>query len=574
MIGFNALKKHLKGAATSGKVTKIALVGDSPTQFLATALKAYSVLMGNTIELYDADIDQVDRQILISGSDVYAFQPDFIIVFESVWHLREKFYDSPNDIKQQFAKDFTERIRGLSESVSAISPAKLIYLNLPHIADTVFANFAAKTNISFGSQLSRINTGIIDVAQSTDNLFIVDTAALISTMGLDQIQPRNMYIQNGLLYEPDFFVHIAKHIYDVIAAIQGRFHKCLILDLDNTTWGGIIGDDGIEGIQIGDLGAGKAFTELQAWAKQLKNRGIILAICSKNSEDIAKEPFEHHPDMVLRLADIAVFVANWETKVDNIKHIQSILNIGFDSMVFLDDNPFERKIVREAIPEITVPELPVDPAEYMPYIASLNLFETASHSEGDESRTLQYQEDAKRVSLKKSFVDEAAFLESLLMVSHVEPFNPFNRPRVAQLTQRSNQFNLRTIRYTEEEVTKLAADPNYVTLTYTLEDSIGDNGLIAILVLHKKGGKTLFIDTWLMSCRVLKRGMENFTLNHIVAIASELGYHTIVGEYIPTKKNGIVKNHYESLGFTEQDGLWVLDVKSFDKLATKINLKA
>jgi FkbH-like protein len=287
---------------------------------------------------------------------------------------------------------------------------------------------------------------------------------------------------------------LAKNLHDTIQAITGTFKKCLILDLDNTMWGGIIGDDGMEGIQIGDLGIGKAFVEFQLWIKELKYRGIIIAVCSNNTEEIAKEPFISHPDMALKLEDIAVFVANWENKVDNIRHIQSILNIGFDSMVFLDDNPFEREMVKKGIPELTVPSLPEDPAEYLIYLRSLNLFETASFTDEDKVRTRQYQEEAKREILQKSFANEEEFLKNLGMVSEVKAFDKFTIPRIAQLSQRSNQFNLRTIRYTEEEVRSIANSKDYFTLSLTLDDIYGNYGLIGYVVLRRMNNKSLFID--------------------------------------------------------------------------------
>ena len=225
----------------------------------------------------------------------------------------------------------------------------------------------------------------------------------------------NIYVSTEMVLSVDAVPYVAGRVMDIICACKGQFKKCLILDLDNTLWGGVIGDDGLEGIQLGHgLGIGKAFTEFQMWVKKLRQRGIIICIASKNDEDKAKEPFQKHPDMVLTLDDIAVFKANWETKVDNIRTIQSILNISFDSMVFLDDNPFERNMVRENIPGITVPELPEDPAEYLEYLYSLNLFETANYSSEDKDRTKQYQVEAKRVSLKKAFGSEADFLRSAL----------------------------------------------------------------------------------------------------------------------------------------------------------------
>jgi FkbH-like protein len=272
--------------------------------------------------------------------------------------------------------------------------------------------------------------------------------------------------------------------------------------------------------------------------------------------------------MLLKLEDIAVFQANWETKVDNIRTIQRILNIGFDSMVFLDDNPFERAIVRENIPGITVPELPEDPALYLEYLYSLNLFETASYSDGDKDRTKQYQVEAQRVQLAKTFDNEEAFLRSLEMLSTVSGFTKFNTPRVAQLTQRSNQFNLRTIRYTEGDVEAMAVNPKVIDLSFTLEDKFGDNGLIAVVIMKRQDNETLFVDTWFMSCRVLKRGMENFTLNTMVEKAKAQGYKYIIGEYLPTPKNKMVEEHYLHLGFTPvadaPTAQYILNVETYE----------
>ena len=348
--------------------------------------------------------------------------------------------------------------------------------------------------------------------------------------------------------------------------------------MDNTLWGGVIGDDGLEGIQLGHgLGIGKAFTELQMWIKKLQQRGIIICVASKNDEETAKEPFEKHPDMVLKLSDIAVFQANWETKVDNIRTIQSILNIGFDSMVFLDDNPFERNIVRENIPGITVPELPEDPGEYLEYLYGLNLFETASYSSLDKDRTAQYQVEARRVKLQKTFTNEADFLRSLDMTSVVSGFTRFNTPRVAQLSQRSNQFNLRTIRYTEADIERMATDEDVIDLSFTLEDKFGDNGLIAVVIMKPEDKDTLFVDTWFMSCRVLKRGMENFTLNTMVERAREKEYKRIVGEYLPTPKNKMVAEHYLQLGFKKISGTetaqFELNVDDYEPRECYINIK-
>jgi FkbH-like protein len=289
----------------------------------------------------------------------------------------------------------------------------------------------------------------------------------------------------------------------------------------------------------------------------------MLAICSKNDEKIAKVPFEKHPDMVLSLDDIAIFVANWDSKVDNIKKIKTFLNIGYDAIVFVDDNPYERGVVKHHLPEITVPDLPEDPADYLSFLCGLNLFETTSYTQDDRKRTAYFQQELKRELIQSSFTDEKEYLKSLAMTCEIHPFSTFNFPRAAQLLQRSNQFNLRTIRYTEENLQSFAASDEFLTWTFSVADQFGSYGLIS-LVIGRLQGDELFIDTWVMSCRVLKRGVENLALNEIVEGARKLGAQRIRGEYIPTPKNELVKEHYRNLGFTETDnGQWILDVVSY-----------
>lgn len=413
----------------------------------------------------------------------------------------------------------------------------------------------------------------MNFAENIGNFYVCDLSSVQNRVGRNTMFQPSIYINTEMVLSIEVLPEVAARTMSLVAALNGKLKKCLILDLDNTTWGGIIGDDGIENIQVGSLGIGKAFTELQHWAKKLKNRGVILCVCSKNTEHIAKEPFEKHPDMVLRLDDIAVFVANWENKADNIIHIQQVLNIGFDSMVFLDDNPFERNLVRENIPGITVPELPEDPAEYLEYLYCLNLFETVSFSGNDSERTKQYQVEAQRMAVQKSFVNEDDFLQSLQMTSEVQDFSKFNTPRVSQLSQRSNQFNLRTVRYTEGDIEAIGKSDTYKTFSFTLEDKFGDNGLISAIILKKENDSALFIDTWFMSCRVLKRGMEDFILNTIMDYALEHRYSQVKGEYIATSKNEMVQYLFKNLGFSEMGGYWIMDTANYSKRKTFIQKK-
>ena len=577
MLEFSVLKKLLKTDRAAMSPIRLSLIGDTATQFLATAIKGMGVERGYNIDLFEAEYNQVERQFMDPTSDLYEFDADIIVVFQSTHKLGEHHSMLPAEQQIALADDRLGFIASICEN-PLLANKKIIYFNYPEIEDTVFGSYANKVASSFSYQIRKLNYELMNLAQQYPNLFICDIAGLQNKLGRDVMFTTNVYVSTEMVLSIESLPYVASRVMDIVCAIKGQFKKCLILDLDNTMWGGVIGDDGLEGIQLGHgLGIGKAFTEFQMWIKKLKQRGIIICVASKNNEETAKEPFEKHPDMILRLDDIAVFLANWETKVDNIRTIQSILNIGFDSMVFLDDNPFERNMVRENIPGITVPELPEDPGDYLEHLYSLNLFETASYSNADKDRTKQYQVEAKRVSLSKTFTNEADFLKSLNMVSIVTGFTKFNTPRVAQLSQRSTQFNLRTIRYTEADITTMAENPDIIDLSFTLEDKFGDNGLIAVVIMKKQDNDTLFVDTWFMSCRVLKRGMENFTLNTMVERAQKAGYKKIIGEFLPTPKNKMVENHYVNLGFTQMEGTataqYELDINCFQPRECYIEAK-
>jgi len=570
---FNHLKKNLKKDYTGLKKIKVSLLSDTASQLLVQSIRGYGYEYSYDLDIFEADFNQIDRQIMDYSSELYEHEADITIIYESSHKLLSKFNKMPADQKKDFAENHIEHLDMLIKTLSAKLKTKIIYLNLAEINDTVYGNYANKLNNSFVFQQRKFNYLLMEKAAETPELFICDLSAIQSLYGKKQLFSPSIYINTEMVLSIDILPKVAHGILSIVAAMNGRMNKCIILDLDNTTWGGIIGDDGIENIQVGTLGIGKAFTELQYWVKSLQQRGIIIAVCSKNTESVAKEPFEKHPDMVLRLDDIAVFVANWENKADNIRQIQSILNIGFDSMVFLDDNPFERNIVRDNIPGICVPELPQDPAEYLQYLYSLNLFETIAVSNEDAERTKLYQTESKRVIQQQKFTNEDDFLKDLNMLSIVEPFNKFNTPRVAQLSQRSNQFNLRTVRYTDADIEALATDNDFYTFSFTLEDKFGDNGLICVIILKKENDTTLFIDTWFMSCRVLKRGMEHFVLNTIANFAKDNGFSIVKGEYIPTAKNEMVKDHYKNLGFEESGNFWTLNASDYINKKCFINKK-
>lgn len=571
MKDFLNLRANLKKDYSTFPKVKVAILGDTSTQFLKQMLYAYGFEIQVDFEIYEADYNQIDLQVFNPDSDFYRFNPQFAIVFNSYHKLFNKFYGLDFEKRKDFADYYLQHSEEIYRMITEKTGAKVIFLNLFEYNDMIFGNFSNKLNTSFIYQIKKINLGLMDLGSKLKNMFILDLNFLQSFNGFKTTFDSRLYINSDVAFSLDFLPLVVKNLSDIILSILGVFKKCVILDLDNTLWGGVIGDDGLDKIQLGSLGVGKAFSEFQLWLKQLKERGIILAICSKNEEDIAKEPFEKHPEMILRLEDISIFVANWNNKVDNLKYIQNVLNVGFDSMVFIDDNPIERELVKSYIPEISVPELPEDPSDYLYYLQSLNLFETASFSGEDAYRTKLYREEASRKVDEISFKNYEEFLRSLNMRCEVKPFDEFNSPRVAQLTQRSNQFNLRTVRYTEAEILNISKSTEHLTFAFSLSDKYGDYGLVSIIILEIND-TTLFIDSFIMSCRVLKRTLENFILNHLHEAAIKLEAKRIVGEYIPTKKNVIVKNLYDELGFIQNDKLWELDIQNYEKRNSAILL--
>lgn len=548
-ITFQQLKKLSKTDASSLPQYSLAVLGDCATQHLATALRGYGVSVGIRLNVFDADYDQIDAQVMAPDSELYRFAPQGVLLQMCTEKLQEAFYDRPPEARASFAEDTYARIRQIWSRIGSRIPATVLQCNFPLIDDGVFGQFGNKTEQSFLFQQRKLNYLLMQGCQEAKNTFLIDLDALQTALGRSTFADPKLYYVAKMPISLAALPAAAKLVVDVVRSLQGAVKKCLVLDLDNTLWGGVIGDDGLSGIQIGELGTGHAFSDFQKWLKELKNRGILLTVCSKNNEDTAKEPFEKHPEMVLRLEDFSMFVANWEDKARNIRTIQQALNIGMDSMVFLDDNPFERELVRTMIPEITVPELPEDPALYLQYLRGLDLFETASYSREDAGRTEQYREKAQRAAFEAAFQSYDDYLEALQMRASAAAFDPFHYPRIAQLTQRSNQFNLRTVRYTEAEIEALAQDDSRIGLYFTLKDKFGDHGLISVVVLEKQPEDTLFISEWLMSCRVLKRGMEEFIVDKILSVAAQQGFRRVVGEYIPTPKNAMVKDLYEQLGF-------------------------
>jgi FkbH-like protein len=568
MWPFIKLRKAAEESLACEKKYRVAILGDTATQLLSTCLRGELYLGNQNAEVFDADYNQILPLSLDSASELYLFHPDYIVLYPSVEVLYSQFQMCDPVKRESFASLEHDKWVNILNSIQSNCKAKIILFNYIERNDMVFGSYALNIPSSFLYQVKKLN--MLMMEETSLGFSLLDINSIATEYGYSNLHTDSIYDLSTLAINTNFLPMVSSRLKDRILSMRGIVYKCIILDLDNTLWGGVIGDDGIEQIQIGELGAGRAFLRFQKWLKELSYRGILLAVCSKNNLETAQEPFLKLKEMALRLEDFSIFVANWNDKASNIRLIQHGLNIGFDSMVFVDDNPFERGLVKSQLPEVLVPDMPKDPSEYVSYLQSLNLFEASSYSAEDRMRTRQYREEARRRTTMEECSSIEEFLTSLHMVSEFSPFQPIYFSRIAQLSQRSNQFNLRTIRYTFEDIERIAKDENYLTMQFSLKDDFGDSGLISFLILRKRES-ALFIDTWIMSCRVLKRTMEEFVINELVKEAEKLKFEKIVGEYIPTKKNSMVKDIYPRMGFaSEGENLYSLEVKKYKKQKTYI----
>jgi FkbH-like protein len=391
------------------------------------------------------------------------------------------------------------------------------------------------------------------VAAAEDGIILLDVARASERDGLDAWFDTGQWLHGKLEIAPQAAPFYGDLVARILAAERGLSKKCLVLDLDNTLWGGVIGDDGLDGIVLGEGSAvGEAHSALQRYAKQLKERGVILAVCSKNDGTVAEAAFREHPEMLLRQSDFGAFVANWHDKAENLKAIAAQLNIGLDSLVFIDDNPVERARIRQSLPMVAVPELPDDVAQYVRCLAEAGYFEALAFTSEDRDRTRLYAENAEREALLGAAQTLNEFLRDLKMSVVCGPFTAVDHNRIVQLINKTNQFNTTTRRYTSEEITDLTSKPGPMTLQFRLIDRIGDNGLVSTMILRPtlNSGDILEIENWVMSCRVFGRQLEFEAMNIAVEAARQRGVKKFVAPYIATSKNTVIAALYSSLGFT------------------------
>jgi FkbH-like protein len=531
-----------------GDAARVAVLGHCTTQYYAAALRGLGKAAGFPISTYEPEYDTAHQTVLDEGSPLYSFRPDFVVFLTAVQALRRVLLSTPPANRGEVADREADDLASLIRRVAQIPGVTVVVNEFVMPYERAWGNLSGRVEGSLPNTVRRVNERLRGIAAETPNLYTVDCDYVASWLGKRAWFDERLWVHSKSFCHPEALPHVAGQAIDIFRAVRGNGVKCVALDLDNVLWGGTVGDDGLDGLRLGDLGDGEAYVEFQLWLRELQARGIILGVCSKNDEDKAREPFRSHSDMVLKEEDISCFIANWNDKAGNLRELAKRLNIGLDSVVFIDDSPFERNLVRELAPEACVPEMPTDPADYVPYLESLNLFETTQFSDEDRKRAEFYRANALRESEQHRFATVDDYLVSLEAEAVVERFDEQHLPRIAQLVQRTNQFNLTTIRHSAEELRGFAKDPAYLPLYATLRDRFGDNGLVSV-VIAKQDGSALDIVTWLMSCRVISRRLEEFVLDHLVHAAKEAGLGEIHGRYVPSKKNGLVARHYEKLGF-------------------------
>jgi FkbH-like protein len=527
----------------------IGLLSNATTQSFAPALIATGLRYGLLLNIVEAEFNQVAQEAF---SSVSAFDGvSLTCVMISLDHRGLPLAACPGNQAQadQVVAESVAYIKTVVEAVQAKTNAQIILQNLAPIRQDFFGSFEARLPGTLPWLINRLNIELDDMA--SNNCFILDIAGLASSVGTSKWHDPTLWNMAKMPFSQRFLPIYAEYVCRILAATQGKSRRCLIMDLDNTLWGGVIGDDGLEGILIGNGDpTAEAHLELQRLILALRARGVVLAVSSKNEEAVARLPFQNHPDMLLKESDIAVFQANWQDKASNIKAIAQTLSLGLESLVFLDDNPAERLQVRQALPEVAVPELPEDPAYYGQTLIAAGYFEALGFFEEDQKRADFYRDNAKRVQSLGQTTDMNAYLKSLAMQITLAPFDALGRARIVQLISKSNQFNLTTRRYSDLQIEAFETDPQIFTRQVRLADTFGDNGMISVIIC-KKHQTQWEIDTWLMSCRVLGRRVEEAVLQDMITHALAAKVETLIGEYRPSDRNIIVQQHYEKLGFTK-----------------------
>lgn len=533
------------------KPVKLAVLGSSTLTHLHAAIRVAGLRRGIWVETYEGDYGQYLQELLDPRSALHAFAPTAVLFAFDAEHATRGVDTSLTAAEAAAAVERAlERITRCWTLAREAFDCPILQQTIVNTMPPLLGSNEHRLPGSPWHAVERVNS-LLREAADAERVDLVAVDACVVRDGLRGWCDPALWHRAKQEILPTAAPVWGDLVARLLAAKQGRSFKCLVLDLDNTIWGGVIGDDGMSGIILGQGDPlGEGFLAVQKYARELAQRGVILAVCSKNDEANALEPFENHPEMVLRLKDIAAFRANWDDKVANLRALAHELNIGLDLLVFLDDSPFERTLVRRELPMVAVPEVPDEPALVPQLLADAGYFEGICVTGEDRERTQHYQTNKARDKLMAASTDVGAYLRALDMRLIWSRFDAVGLQRIVQLINRTNQFNLTTRRYGESDVVAVMNDPNAFGLQLRLVDCFGDNGIIAIVIGRMQRNNDLLIDTWLMSCRVLGWQVEPTTLNLVAAEAKRLGARRLIGEYVPTKKNGMVAEHYRRLGFS------------------------
>lgn len=543
------MRKFNKQQHEYNRQVKIAVIGSSSVQYLTSILKYNLNLRGIDAEMFEGPYDGIRSCLLNLDEELLRFAPQFVVILPHYTDIHD--YPAVFGTKEEFdalVSSELSRQKMVWENVGKIPNVHVFQCSyvVPYVDE--LGAFEANTRNSKNNFLREINRQMID--NKPAYVSIVDLDAFASQVGKENWFDYSGYFTAKSGFALQYILPVTNKLSRLIMAILGKPKKCLVLDLDNTLWGDVVGEVGVNGVVLDPNDPeGESYRFFQSYIKRLKERGVILAVCSKNDESIAKETFRENPNMILSLDDISCFMANWDDKATNIERIAKTLNIGIDSLVFVDDNHAEREIIRQNHPEVLVIDLPENPDGYVPALYNSGAFDWTEITEEDVLRSNTYIANAKREELLRSNVDYDAYLQSLEMESQILPVDESNCERFVQLINKSNQFNLTTRRTTEKAVLEQTGDPSKELLCVYLRDRFSYYGNIACLILAQEDTR-LVIDTYVMSCRVLKRGLEDIIMGYIVDCARKRGCTEIVGEYIRTDRNAMVKNLYDTYGFT------------------------
>jgi FkbH-like protein len=553
---------------------RLAVLASSTVDHLLPAIRVAGLRRRLLIDAYCGAYGQYRQDLLDPASSLQKFAPQTVLFSLTA---REAFAGLPltasaADVEAAVMR-FIDDLRFLWRKARDSFNSSIIQQTFMDVTEPLFGSYDRFVPGVPFRVVARLNDRLEEAA-AQDGVLLLDVARASERDGIDAWFDTGRWLQGKLEIAPQAAPKYGDLLARILAAQRGLSKKCLVLDLDNTLWGGVIGDDGMEGIVLGEGSAvGEAHLALQHYAKQLTQRGIILAVCSKNDTRVAEEVFDKHPEMVLSRSDIAAFVANWNDKAENLKTIATRLNIGIDSLVFVDDNPVERARIRESLPMIAVPELPEDAAQYVRCLADAGYFEAVAFTSEDQQRAQQYASNAERDALLESAQSMDDFLRGLRMSVVSGPFTAVDHVRIVQLINKTNQFNTTTRRYTSEEITELTNQPSALTLQFRLLDRIGDNGLVSTMIMRPTSDRedVLEIENWVMSCRVFGRQLEFEAMNIAAEAARQRGVRAIIADYIATSKNDVISSLYPSLGFSELDNAgsntgaqrWFLNLENY-----------